>query len=95
MEKNTARPRKLDTIRRVLCEGVSLNRFEAERYGDHCLNSTIAELKNRQQLAILSEWETVPNRFGDPVRVKRYWLELDGQDNQGSGPGGTLPHEQP
>lgn len=50
----------------------SLNRFEAERLGDHCLHSTVAELANRDGIAILSEWERVPTRFGREVRVKRY-----------------------
>ncbi len=69
-----ARPNKLDTIRRLLCEGMSLNRFEAERYGDHCLNSTIAELRSRHSLDIVSDWEEVPNNFGRVTRVKRYRL---------------------
>ncbi|ETF02150.1 hypothetical protein W822_15600 [Advenella kashmirensis W13003] len=51
----------------------SLNRFEAERIGDHCLHSTISELRNDGH-SITSSWETVPNRFDGETRVKRYFL---------------------
>lgn len=49
----------------------SLNRFEAERIGDHALNSTIAKLRGEGHL-ILDRWEEVPTRFGKSARVKRY-----------------------
>lgn len=48
----------------------SLNRFEAEHVGDHCLHSTVARLRSEGVL-IVDQWETVAGRFG-PVRVKRY-----------------------
>lgn len=51
----------------------SLNRFEAESYGDHCLHSTISDLRN-DGYEIASHWELVPNRFGGETRVKRYFL---------------------
>lgn len=51
----------------------SLNRFEAERYGDHCLNSTVSELRN-DGFRFHDAWEHVPTNWGRPVRVKRYWL---------------------
>lgn len=51
----------------------SLNRFEAERLGDHCLNSTIAELRAEGHL-IHSQPEMVETRFGRRVRVNRYRL---------------------
>jgi|LSQX01.2.fsa_nt_gb hypothetical protein len=51
----------------------SLNRFEAERYGDHCLNSTISSLKKDGHI-IHGVTEKVPTRFGKPVPVKRYFL---------------------
>lgn len=51
----------------------SLNRFEAERLGDHCLNSTISELRAEGYL-IHAHDERVPTRFGRNVRVKRYHL---------------------
>lgn len=49
----------------------SLNRFEAERIGDHCLHSTVAHLRAEGHV-IVDQWEEVPTRFGRPVRVKRY-----------------------
>ncbi len=62
-------------IGRILAElrgGRSLNRFEAEPLGDHCLHSTIAVLR-AEGINIASEWEEVPTRFeGKTARVKRY-----------------------
>lgn len=51
----------------------SLNRFEAQRYGDHCLHTTISTLTSEGH-KFHSEWERVPTRFGRDVRVKRYFL---------------------
>lgn len=39
-------PTKTSRILAYLVAGGSLNRFEAERLGDHCLNSTISALKH-------------------------------------------------
>lgn len=47
-----------------------LNRFEAEQFGDHCLNSTVAALR-RKGYHLSDEWEWTQTRFGD-VHVKRY-----------------------
>lgn len=57
-----------------LLSGGTLNRFEAETLGDHCLNSTISELTNRHGLAFTRQPERVPNRWGKPCRVIRYGL---------------------
>jgi len=62
---------KQNMILRVLARR-SLNRFEAERLGDHCLHSTVALLRAKGH-AIYSSWETVQTRF-KPVLVKRYYL---------------------
>ncbi|WP_244128114.1 helix-turn-helix domain-containing protein [Burkholderia gladioli] len=74
---NTLAERKpLGKIDRILLEfrrGAALNRFEAERLGDHCLNSTVAVLRAEGWL-IIGEWETVPTRFGKTARVLRYRL---------------------
>lgn len=51
----------------------SLNRFEAERLGDHCLNTTISELR-KDGHNILSHLEQVETRFGRKTRCKRYYL---------------------
>ena len=44
------RKTKLASILGHFSEGGSLNRFEAERLGDHCLNSTVSILANVHQL---------------------------------------------
>ena len=52
----------------------SLNRFEAERLGDHCLPSTISDLFNDYDVQFLRESERVPNRWEKPCTVTRYCL---------------------
>lgn len=69
------RPTKEDRMLRILLERArSLNRFEAEDLGDHCLHSTVAALQSRKGLTIHREWETVPGYDGSLTRVKRYRL---------------------
>lgn len=51
----------------------SLNRFEAERLGDHCLNTTVSELRKEGHNIVACQ-EMVPTRFGREARVKRYHL---------------------
>lgn len=63
---------KKDAILNILRQR-SLNRFEAEGYGDHCLHSTISALKAEGHI-FDSRPEKVPTRFGRPVQVKRYFL---------------------
>lgn len=72
--RNASRKTKKQVILEALTSG-SLNRFEAERLGDHCLHSTVSELRQSGH-AILSHWERVPTRWGVECRVKRYWLEV-------------------
>lgn len=62
---------KLARILAILRSGRSLNRFEAEAYGDHCLNSSVSALRADGNL-IHGEWERVPTRFGKKARVLRY-----------------------
>ena len=55
----------------------SLNRFEAERIGDHCLNSTIAQLRGKG-VQLVDEWEKVPSRGSRGfTNVKRYWVKSE------------------
>ena len=68
------RKTKLCRILEHFVNGGSLNRFEAERLGDHCLNSTIAALCGNYGLAFIRVDERVPNRFGSETRVTRYRL---------------------
>lgn len=56
-----------------LLQAGSLNRFEAEKYGDHCLHSTVSILKKKGH-NIQSHWEKVPTRFGYETSVKRYYV---------------------
>jgi hypothetical protein len=66
---------KLATMLGLLISGRSLNRFEAEHYHDHCLNSTVSALQNGHGVIIDREREMVPCIGGvDTVSVNRYWL---------------------
>lgn len=62
---------KESTILAIMRAGHSLNRFEAERVGDHCLHSTIASLRSKGY-QFHDQWEWVNTRFGKEVHVKRY-----------------------
>lgn len=67
-------PTKIGRILAHLVSGGSLNRFEAEHLGDHCLNSTIATLANTHGLIIRRQSEKVRNRWGKSCTVTRYSL---------------------
>lgn len=59
----------------ALLAGESLTALDAlERFGCFRLTSRIHDLK-KQGAQIDSEFVEVMNREGNPVRVKRYWLE--------------------
>ena len=68
---------KTRRILKQLAKGNSLNRFEAESLGDHCLNSTISTLAHRYGLQFERKKERVPNRFGGRTEVIRYNLHPD------------------
>lgn len=70
-KNNCSQHTKEGAILAILRAGNSLNRFEAERFGDHCLNTTISNLRGKGY-QFYDEWETVPTRFGVDARVKRY-----------------------
>ncbi len=63
---------KLYRIYHALLAG-SLNRFEAERIGDHCLHSTVARLQS-YGIVIARVNEKVPTNWGKPATVCRYWI---------------------
>ncbi|AVX12582.2 hypothetical protein LZ639_12435 [Pseudomonas stutzeri] len=65
-------PSKTMSILAYFLAGATLNRFEAEPLGDHCLNSTISELANRRGVTLNRTPEKVPNRWGKRCRVPRY-----------------------
>lgn len=76
---------KESTILAILMSGRSLNRFQAESHGDHCLHSTIACLRAKGYL-FHDEWEKVPTRFGKRARVKRYaYIRLAPADTSADG----------
>ncbi|WP_197092448.1 hypothetical protein [Stutzerimonas frequens] len=52
----------------------SLNRFEAEHLGDHCLPSTISTLTHSYNIQFQHQPERVPNRWAQPCTVTRYCL---------------------
>ncbi|NHZ83950.1 hypothetical protein F2P44_32480 [Massilia sp. CCM 8695] len=70
-KSNCLKHNKETTILAIMRDGRSLNRFEAERFGDHCLHSTISTLRGKGY-QFFDEWEWVPTRFGKEVHVKRY-----------------------
>jgi len=67
-------PTKISRVLGHLLKGSSLNRFEAERLGDHCLHSTISSLANGYGLKFQRQLERVPNHWGEPCTVTRYTL---------------------
>ena len=67
--------KKIYRVEAALKLPAGLNRFEAERIGDHCLNSTVADLRKTYGSKLIQQWETVPTRYcSKGVRVLRYWL---------------------
>lgn len=67
-------PSKIARILEHLLNIGPLNRFEAERIGDHCLHSTISALANGYGLTFKRSPEKVPNHWGQPCDVIRYAL---------------------
>lgn len=70
----TKAPTKIARVLEHLLFIGTLNRFEAERLGDHCLHSTISRLSNTYGLAFIRQPERVPNHWGQPCMVTRYSL---------------------
>lgn len=69
----SAKPaRKWQRILSAFIEGQTLNRFEAERIGDHCLHTSVSDFE-RDGIHIDRCEEVVDGRFGK-CRVMRYWL---------------------
>lgn len=67
---------KLDRMIEILkTRPEGLNRFEAEAFGEHCLNSTAAVIRAMYGDRLIQRWETVPSRFTNKgVRVLRFWI---------------------
>lgn len=75
-DSKTAHHKEYGQLLRFI-DGVSMNRFEAERLGDHCLHTTVSDLQRRYGIRFCRKRERVPTRFGKPVTVCRYWLDGD------------------
>ena len=69
------RQNKLENILIQFLDGHTLNRFEAEKLNDHCLNSTVATL-GKFGILIDRKFEIVPCLGGKAtISLKRYWLK--------------------
>ena len=73
-------PTKIQRVLAHLMSGASLNRFDAERIGDHTLNSTIAVLANQYKLDVKRQRERVPHRFGTLTDVTPHAQRRDCRD---------------
>lgn len=71
---STKAPSKISRVLAHLLRHGPLNRFEAERIGDHCLHSTISSLAHSYGLTFTRTPEKVPNHWGQPCDVIRYSL---------------------
>lgn len=63
---------KWKTTLAPMANGEALTRFDAERFGEHTLNSTIPIFEGKG-LTVAREWVKVPGRFGE-IRCLRYSL---------------------
>ncbi|MFA5631457.1 MAG: hypothetical protein WC997_08095 [Porticoccaceae bacterium] len=64
--------KKTRVLAYLLIPGNSLNRFDAEEIGDHCLPSTISGFTHDHGLILEHRNEKVPNRWGKSCIVTRY-----------------------
>jgi hypothetical protein len=56
------------------------HRFDAERWGDHALPSTVSGLNRDYAIIFDREWREVPTRFGKPCRVKIYSVAAESRE---------------
>ncbi len=77
-KRHAANNTKLRRILGHLLHG-SLNRFEAEPLGDHCLHTTVSSIQKRG-VPIARHFEEVPTRFGTTTRVCRYWVAVSDRE---------------
>src|SRR5690606_2202371 len=64
---------KWKRILKCMADAGHLTRFDAERLGDHCLNSTISRLQ-RRGIHVMREQIELEGRFG-VIHCCRYWLD--------------------
>ncbi|WP_439860628.1 hypothetical protein [Pseudomonas sp. MBLB4136] len=72
---NSQAPGKISRVLQHLFHSCSLNRFEAERIGEHCLHSTISSFTHNYGLRFVRTTEKVPNHWGAPCGVIRCRLQ--------------------
>lgn len=72
-------PTKQSRILAEFASGRSLNRFEAERIGDHVLHTTVSKIE-RLGIRVSRRTETVPGYDGHKTRVCRYWLDDENRE---------------
>ena len=72
---NIKRQSELLTLLIYFFDGGSLNRFEAEELGCHCLNTSVCDIYRKWEIRLARKYEKVPTRFRAQVRCCRYWLD--------------------
>lgn len=66
-------PTQCELILDYIAEFGSITPLEAMRdLGVYRLASRISEMKNKKNIPVKSEWETVNTRYGTTTRIKRY-----------------------
>lgn len=58
----------------------SLNRFEAEKIGDHTLPQTVLKLHTTHGLTVARQEEVVHGYGGNATICTRYWLEAEARE---------------
>lgn len=70
---NAIRRLKLDLMLKHFAEGEKLQRFQAEKLGDHCLHTKVSDLKRKHRIHFQRLRVQIWNRFGRKKRVMLYW----------------------
>jgi len=69
-------PLKSEVAIEAFLKRKSMNTMEATiEYGDTCLHTTVSDLYRNHRLEFNRKWETILNRVGKPINVKRFWPE--------------------
>ena len=80
LAKTIKQKSKRHTILFAIALGMSLTRFTAEHLRDHCLNTTVSEIKTRDGIFVSNKQISFINSAGHMVHCKLYWLEPDQQE---------------
>lgn len=74
-QNNNTSEEKWRRILRLMRTGARLTRFDVEKYGDHCFNTSVSVI-GKKGITISREPIVIEGRFGK-FRCKQYWLEPD------------------